>query len=216
MLLPYKDTTKLRISNPYGIEDTKYEAGYHTGLDIVSEGNKIIVAIGEGQVIRSQNYGSWGNYIVVHQNDGLYCVYAHLSERYVVVGEEIVAGQEIGKEGASGNTTGSHLHIELQQRYYDPHSSKNVADYLGVVNEFGEVRLKVEIIKELEIIKEGLSYWGCLIKKGDEYKALVELRPFAESNGQEITALIEQNQVLVSPGAYQKLRDIKRIVQDIR
>ncbi len=148
-MLPYADTTRLRITQVYGVKNSKqsYVAGVHSGLDIVSDGDKTVVAIRRGRVIRSKSYGNWGEYIVIEQEDGLYCIYAHLSKRFVGVGDAVEEGQGIGVEGRSGNVTDSHLHIELEKEYYDPFSHVDIARYLGIKNEVGPVT-EVDIFAE--------------------------------------------------------------------
>ncbi|MGP9788298.1 M23 family metallopeptidase, partial [Glutamicibacter sp. 287] len=42
-----------------------------------------------------------------------YTGYAHLSRLYVSAGQSVKAGDVIGLSGASGLTTGDHLHFEL-------------------------------------------------------------------------------------------------------
>ena len=142
-MLPYKDTTQLRITQTYGNKNPKfdYASGFHSGLDFVSDGDKSIVAIASGWVIISQNYGRWGNYIVIRQEDGLYCVYAHLSKRYITSNQSVVKGEVIGVEGSTGFSKASHLHIELQKNYYDPFSTVNIAEYLSIKNEVGKVEV---------------------------------------------------------------------------
>ncbi|MCL2383292.1 MAG: M23 family metallopeptidase [Oscillospiraceae bacterium] len=62
-----------------------------------------------------------GNHIKI-QNGNLVTLYAHLSSIYVSEGEYIQKGQAIGEVGATGNTTGPHLHFEIrkQGRFVDP------------------------------------------------------------------------------------------------
>ena len=43
-----------------------------------------------------------------------------MSERYATKGQEVKRGQIIGKVGSTGNSTGNHLHLEI-----DPGSYRN-------------------------------------------------------------------------------------------
>ena len=43
-------------------------------------------------------------------------MYAHLSSTEVKVGEQVTAGERIARLGATGNVSGSHLHLEIQLR----------------------------------------------------------------------------------------------------
>lgn len=57
-----------------------------------------------------------GNVIVIATASGHYVVLAHLRHRSLLVreGEDVVVGQAIAKAGNSGNTTLSHLHLQVQ------------------------------------------------------------------------------------------------------
>ena len=142
---PFTDIYKTRVTLRYGAKSLSdgsvpWKAGVHAGLDLVCSDVPLIKAIRGGKVIRSRNYGAWGNYIVVEQEDGLYCIYAHLSMRDVEEGRTIEEGTVIGMMGASGYVTGRHLHIELQSDYYNAYSHVDIARYLDIVNEEGNVR----------------------------------------------------------------------------
>ena len=141
-MIPYKDPSKVRITQIYGIKNPnqQYDSGVHPGLDMVSDGDPTLVAIWGGKVIRSKMFGAWGNYTVIEQEDGLFCIYAHKASRFAKVGDVVKEGQEIGTEGSTGNVTGPHLHIELQKAYYNPFSHINIAAYLGIKNEKGPIQ----------------------------------------------------------------------------
>ena len=51
--------------------------------------------------------------MVIEDQDGYEIRYAHLSSRSVSTGQQIEKGEEIGKVGSTGNSTGPHLHLEL-------------------------------------------------------------------------------------------------------
>jgi len=106
----------------------------------VSSANKIVRAVRGGYCIKSQTYGKWGSYIVIRQHDGLYAIYAHLSKRYIRMGQNVEQGASVGVMGATGNAKGAHLHFELQETYYDAKSTVNAADYLSIENKVGKIK----------------------------------------------------------------------------
>lgn len=59
-----------------------------------------------------------GNYVILELSDGVYAFYAHLKPGTVQVspGDRVTRGQEIGRTGNSGSSTGPHLHFQLMDR----------------------------------------------------------------------------------------------------
>jgi hypothetical protein len=51
--------------------------------------------------------------VVVEHADGTRTRYAHLSARLVKKGDEVGAGDALGRAGRSGRATGTHLHFEV-------------------------------------------------------------------------------------------------------
>lgn len=89
----------------------------HRGVDIAggSAYGKTVVAAKSGTVVAAGWSGSYGNRIVISHGGGLQTLYAHLSHINVSTGQSVSAGQAIGKVGSTGNSTGPHLHFEVQQ-----------------------------------------------------------------------------------------------------
>ena len=85
----------------------------HNGMDIgAPEGSKVMAGL-TGTVVISAYNDSYGNYVVIKDSKGYELRYAHLSSRSVSAGSAVTKGDEIGLVGSTGNSTGSHLHIEL-------------------------------------------------------------------------------------------------------
>ena len=95
-------------------------ANYYTGLDFNGNTGDPISAVAGG-VVTSVGYdGSYGNKTVITLSDGTEIWYAHQTSQYVSVGQSVAAGAVIGTVGATGNVTGSHLHLEVRPGGGDP------------------------------------------------------------------------------------------------
>ncbi len=69
---------------------------------------------------------SYGLYVVIVSPDGIETLYAHLSSITVSQGETVAQGEQIGVIGATGYSTGRHLHFEV----IDNGVRQNPLDYL--------------------------------------------------------------------------------------
>ena len=90
--------------------------GYN-GVDLASEYGAAVFASASGAAIVSRNYGyngGYGNYIVIQHDNGSQTLYAHLSQNLAYEGMTVYKGQMIGKMGATGKSTGPHLHFEIR------------------------------------------------------------------------------------------------------
>ncbi|MCF6378812.1 M23 family metallopeptidase [Nocardioides KLBMP 9356] len=89
-------------------------ANYHTGLDFNGNTGDPIHAIANGTVTSTGYDGAYGNKTVVTLDDGTEIWYCHQTTIYVSVGDRVNGGETIGTVGATGNVTGSHLHLEVR------------------------------------------------------------------------------------------------------
>jgi murein DD-endopeptidase MepM/ murein hydrolase activator NlpD len=88
-------------------------ARFHRGIDIRAAYGQDIQAVGAGRVVSAGSEGGYGETVVVEHAGGLRTRYAHLSAATVVPGQEVAAGQVLGRAGRSGRATGTHLHFEV-------------------------------------------------------------------------------------------------------
>ena len=111
------------ISSMFGLRNptTASVPKNHTGTDIAAVTGTKILSATEGTVIYTSSKGDYGKHLKIQIND-IVILYAHCNKLYVKEGDIIKQGQEIAEVGATGNTTGPHLHFEIryQERYIDP------------------------------------------------------------------------------------------------
>lgn len=89
---------------------------YHYGSDFAARSGTPILAINDGQVVTSAKFPMSGNMVVIDHGLGLLSLYFHLSRRNVTVGQMVKRGQQIGRLGSTGLSSGPHLHLEMRLR----------------------------------------------------------------------------------------------------
>jgi len=89
---------------------------FHAGMDygICSIENPFdIYAAAPGKVVFAGPLNVRGNATFIDHGWGVYSGYFHQAEIYATVGQEVQAGELIGKIGGTGRVTGPHLHFEV-------------------------------------------------------------------------------------------------------
>lgn len=86
----------------------------HYGLDIASPIGTIVKASAEGRIVYAGGRSGYGNLVVVDHGYGISTLYAHLSAIDVKLGAVIKRGDDLGKVGSTGSSTGPHVHYEVQ------------------------------------------------------------------------------------------------------
>ncbi len=90
-------------------------AHFHTGIDIANSSGTPIRAAGDGVVAFSGwTYGGSQAILIGHAGN-FATFYGHLSRAIVHAGQSVRRGQTIGYMGNTGNSTGPHLHFEVQR-----------------------------------------------------------------------------------------------------
>lgn len=100
---------------PFGKPGLMWSSGRHTGLDFPAKTGASIRAVDNGQVRTATSSGPYGQHIEITHGGGLSSLYAHMSAMVARAMDGVTRGQVIGKVGATGNTTGPHLHLEARQ-----------------------------------------------------------------------------------------------------
>ncbi|MDD2487569.1 MAG: S-layer homology domain-containing protein [Candidatus Gracilibacteria bacterium] len=107
--------------------DFREMVGSHPGVDMIPQTpNDSVVSCLGGSVVTAGTNASNGNYIVIKHSGvpdmtdpniktTLYSCYLHLSELSVKAGDNVSEGQIIGKTGNTGNSTGEHLHFQIDK-----------------------------------------------------------------------------------------------------
>lgn len=87
---------------------------FHKGVDIGAGYGTPIVAAASGQVVLSTySDNGYGNYVIIRHDDGSETLYAHMTERWVGLGQYVNQGDAIGSVGCTGWCSGAHLHFEV-------------------------------------------------------------------------------------------------------
>ena len=102
-----------KLTSRYG-EKSSIRSSAHTGLDIANSTGTPIKAAASGTVVFAGTKGSYGRMVIISHGNGVQTYYGHCSSLDVSVGQTVSQGQVIAKMGSTGNSTGSHLHLEIR------------------------------------------------------------------------------------------------------
>ena len=97
-----------------------YSSGaYHGAVDFGSSGisGQPVYAVADGIVVTAKALTtSYGNYVIIMHDNGLYTLYAHGQAGSITVSqyERVKQGQQIMRVGNTGNSSGPHLHFEVR------------------------------------------------------------------------------------------------------
>ena len=71
-------------------------------------------AAAAGTVVIAGWSNSAGNWVVINHGNGIVTKYMHHSALCVSAGQTVSKGQQIGLTGTTGNSTGVHLHFQVE------------------------------------------------------------------------------------------------------
>lgn len=103
------------ITSPFGnrVSPTSGASTYHQGVDLDTGTGDRVYASRAGVVTVAGWGNAAGNYVQINHQDGFSSIYMHLSSYCVSAGQIVSAGELIGLTGATGITTGDHLHFGI-------------------------------------------------------------------------------------------------------
>lgn len=113
-----------RVTSPFGPRKDPIDGKQkeHTGIDLVKAHKAPIFAFMGGEVVHARmgqdgtGFGGFGNVVAVKDERGALHCYAHLDSCTVKEGQRVAEGQEVGRQGTTGRSTGSHLHYEVRTK----------------------------------------------------------------------------------------------------
>ena len=93
---------------------------FHSGIDIATDYGTPVHA-SDGGIVHDYTMGcsyggglcGYGHYVVIVHAGGFISLYGHLSSYAVADGTQVDKDTVIGYEGSTGNSTGPHLHFEI-------------------------------------------------------------------------------------------------------
>ena len=106
---------KAKLTSAFGarFDPISGEVKVHQGVDLAEEIGKPVYAPADGLVQSAAEADGYGKRIDLALDDETIMRFAQLSEMLVEEGDQVRAGDVIGKLGMSGRATGPHLHLEL-------------------------------------------------------------------------------------------------------
>lgn len=97
--------------------------GHYPALDMFREPDdhgtegSLLIAPADGVVEQSDDHPNAGNMIQISHGGGWFTTYLHLQSRSVDAGREVSQGQEIGRVGKTGWTSGGYPHLHFEQAF---------------------------------------------------------------------------------------------------
>jgi murein DD-endopeptidase MepM/ murein hydrolase activator NlpD len=107
---------RMELSSGFGYRFDPFngQRALHAGLDFTGAHGSPIRTAAAGRVIFAGVKNGYGNVIEVDHGHGIETRYAHLSGFTARVSDKVESGEQIGRMGSTGRSTGTHLHFEVR------------------------------------------------------------------------------------------------------
>jgi len=105
-----------RLTSTFGMRWHPVLGGHraHMGVDLADPVGTPVHATGDGVVGRADWFSGYGLYVQIEHGGQFETRYGHMSRLNVAAGQFVHRGDVIGYVGATGRTTGPHLHYEVR------------------------------------------------------------------------------------------------------
>ena len=116
---PLSQYSDVYISSGYGgrTDPATGAYKYHYAIDLCrysGTSNQNVVAAADGTVVTAEWHSSYGYYVLIAHDTGVYTLMAHNNSLLVSEGERVSQGQVVALSGATGYVTGAHVHFEVR------------------------------------------------------------------------------------------------------
>lgn len=101
---------------------------WHTGQDLDLDTGEPVYAAFDGIIRVASTRGAYGRCVVIRHYNGLETLYGHLSKINFEPNTIVKAGDEIGKGGSTGRSSGPHLHFETRYEG-NPFDPRNIFNF---------------------------------------------------------------------------------------
>ena len=110
------DTVTYFVSSKYGYRGQRH----HNGIDLAAAEGTPIRAAAPGKVVFEGFESGYGNFIEIEHEGGWRTLYAHTQANCKKLGEAVGSREVIASVGATGRSSGPHLHFEIRDPDYVP------------------------------------------------------------------------------------------------
>ncbi len=116
---PLSQYSDVYISSGYGgrTDPATGAYKYHYAIDLcrwAGTSNQNVVAAADGTVVTAEWHSSYGYYVLIAHDTGVYTLMAHNNSLLVSEGQRVSQGQVVALSGSTGYVTGAHVHFEVR------------------------------------------------------------------------------------------------------
>ena len=114
---PFEEPLPGKVTAGFGDRRTvsvREDTLVHRGIDYAGDLGEPVLAPAPGTVAAALDLVIYGRTVVLDHGLGVYSLLAHLEEFTVEPGDRVELGDEVGKVGSTGRSTGPHLHWEIR------------------------------------------------------------------------------------------------------